>query len=413
MRMRTIVAVALSALAVTWATEARAQKEPVRIGVLLPQTGPFAANGKDMQNGIVMFFEEQHYKMAGRDIKLLIEDTAANPAIGLTKARSLVEAQGAQVLIGPLNAAVGYALAPYITEKKIPSIYPIVSADDITQRKRSPYIIRTGWASSQPSQPFGQWVWDNLHYKKIATIGYDFAFGWEVVGGFQRTYELAGGEVVQKLWTPQGTADFGPYIAQLRRDVDAVFAQFSGADALRFSKQYQEAGLKGRLPLIGGGTFTDEHVLRSMGDEVLGVITPLHYSGVLTNPANKKFAALYEAKYHQVPSYYSEGGYVAGMVFKAALDAVHGNAEDKEALLAAIRKVNMSDAPRGPFTIDAYNNPIENIYIRKVEKVNGKLQNTVIYTFPKVSQFWKWTPEEFLKNPVYSRDFPPCKFCGK
>src|SRR5437773_4347768 len=110
--------------------------------------------------------------------------------------------------------------------------------------------------------PFGKWVYDNLKYRKIAMIGYDFAFGWEVAAGFHRTFEEAGGQVVQKLWPPLNTPDFAPYVAQLRRDVDAVWCVFSGADALRFSKQYAEAGLRERLPLIGNGTFTDEHVLR-------------------------------------------------------------------------------------------------------------------------------------------------------
>jgi branched-chain amino acid transport system substrate-binding protein len=310
-----------------------------------------------------------------------------------------------------LSAAVGYAIAPYLDEKKMLTLYPIVSSEDITQRKRSPYIVRTGWSSAQPSHPFGTWVYDNLKYKKIAMIGYDFAFGWEVAAGFQRTFEEAGGQILQKLWPPLGNADFGPYLAQLRRDVDAIYAIFSGADALRFAKQYADAGLKGRLPLVGGGTLTDEHVLRTMGDESLGIVTALHYSAALENPANKKFAQAYEAKYKQIPSYYSEGTYVAGIALKAALEATGGDIEDTAKFLAALRKVDLSDAPRGPMRFDEYGNPIENIYVRKVERVNGRLQNTVIQTFPAVSQFGTYKAEEFLKQPVYSRDYPPCKHC--
>ena len=224
---------------------APAQKGPIKIGLLLPETGPLAANGKDMANGIQLFLEEQGGKLAGREVKLITEDDEGKPPTGLAKARSLVESQGVHVLVGPLSAAIGYAVAPYVDGKKVPTIYPIVSAEDITQRKRSPYIVRTGWSSAQPSHPFGKWVYDNLGYKKIAMIGYDFAFGWEVAAGFQRTFEEAGGQVVQKLWPPLGNADFSPYLAQLRRDVDAVYCVFSGADALRFSKQYSEAGAQG------------------------------------------------------------------------------------------------------------------------------------------------------------------------
>src|SRR5262249_13807878 len=189
---------------------------------------------------------------------------------GLAKARSLVESQGVHVLMGPLSAAVGYAVAGYVTDKKVPTIFPIVSAEDITQRKRSAYIVRTGWTSAQPSQPFGKWVYDHLGYRKRAMCGSDFAVGWEVAGGFQRPFEDAGGQVVQKLWPPLNTPDFGPYLAQLRRDVDAVFCVFSGADALRFAKQYSEAGLKGKLPLIGGGELPRADAPRTRGGAALG-----------------------------------------------------------------------------------------------------------------------------------------------
>lgn len=390
---------------------APAQKGPIKIGLLIPETGPLAANGKDMANGFQLFFEEQGWKLAGREVKLITEDDEGKPPTGLAKARSLVESQGVHVVVGPLSAAVGYAVAPYVDGKKVPTIFPIVSAEDITQRKRSPYIVRTGWSSAQPSHPFGKWVYDNLNYKKVAMIGYDFAFGWEVAAGFQRTFEEAGGQVVQKLWPPLNTPDFAPYLAQLRRDVDAIYCVFSGADALRFSKQYAEAGLKGKLPLIGGGTFTDEHVLRTMGDEVLGVITALHYSAALTTPANRRFAQAYEAKFKQIPSYYSEGTYVAGIALKAALEGIGGDIENAEKFLGALRRVDLSDAPRGPMRFDDFGNPIQSIYVRRVEKVGGRLQNSVIHTFPAVSQFWTYKPDDFLKNPVYSRDYPPCTKC--
>jgi branched-chain amino acid transport system substrate-binding protein len=386
-------------------------KGPIKIGLIAPVTGPFAPNGKDMVNAFEMYVEEQKHRLAGREVKVIVEDDEGKPATGLTKARGLVEGQQVHVVIGPLSAAVGYAIAPYVDGKKVPTIFPIVSAEDITQRKRSPYIVRTGWSSGQPSHPFGKWVYENLKYKKVATIAYDFAFGWEVVAGFHRTFEEAGGQVVQKIWPPIANPDYAPYLAQIRRDVDAVYAVFSGADALRFAKQYTDAGLKERFPLIGGGTFTDEHVLRTMGDEALGVVTALHYSAALQTPANKKFASAYEAKFKQIPSYYSEGAYIAGMALKAALEAVGGDIENAEKFVGALRKVDLSDAPRGPLRFDDFGNPIQNIYVRKVEKVGGRLQNTVLHTFPNVSQFWTYKPDEFLKNPVYSRDFPPCKHC--
>src|SRR5213593_2477972 len=411
MRKESIVAIAFFLIALLTVPLVEAQKGPIRIGFMSSLTGPLSPNGKDMLNSFELFLEEQGGKLAGREVKLVTEDDAGNPATGLTKLRGMAEGQGIQILVGPLSAAVGYAIRDYIDSKKLPAIFPIVSGEDITQRKRSPYIVRTGWSSAQPSHPFGKWVYDNLKYRRIAIIGYDFAFGWEVAAGFHRTFEESGGQIVQKLWPPLFTTDFGPYISQIKRDVDAVYAVFSGADALRFAKQYEDAGLKARLPLIGGGTFTDEHVLRTMGDEVSGVITALHYSAALTTPGNQKFARTYEGKFKQVPSYYSEGTYVAGLQLKRALEGLSGDAESVERLVGTLRKTELADTPRGPIRFDDYGNPIQNIYIRKVERVGGKLQNTVIHTFPNVSQFWTYKPEEFLKNPVYSRDYPPCKHC--
>jgi branched-chain amino acid transport system substrate-binding protein len=413
MPAQSIVALGVAALALGSADVERAQRGPIRIGFLLPQTGPLAANGKDMQNGLQLFLDEQNHKLGGREVQLFVEDSAGVPATGLAKTRSLVEGQDIHILVGPLSAAVGYAIAPYVTERKVPAVFPIVSAEDLTQRKRSPYIVRTGWTSAQPMHPFGRWVYENLKYKKIAVVGFDYAFGWETAAGFLRAFEEAGGHVVQKLWSPLGTADYGPYLAQLRRDVDAVFAVFAGADALRFVKQYADAGLKGRLPLIGGGTLTDEHVLRTMGDESIGIVSALHYSAALDDPNNRKFVQAYEAKFKQVPSYYAMESYVAGQVLKQAIEMINGDVEQKEKLLAALRKTDVPNAPHGRLKLDGYGNPIQNIYIRKVEKVNGRLQNTVIHTFPSVSQFWTYDPEEFLKKPVYNRDYPPCRSCGK
>jgi branched-chain amino acid transport system substrate-binding protein len=388
-----------------------AQRGPVKIGLLVPLTGPLAANGKEMANGLALFLEEQGQRLAGREVRLTVEDTEAKPATALTKTRALIESQGVHVLVGPLSTAEAYGVLPFINARKFPTISPTVAAEDLTQRRRSPYIVRTGWTAGQPAHPFGRWVYETLKYRKIAVIAQDFAFGHESSAAFQRTFEEAGGQIVQKLFTPLGTADFGPYLARLRRDVDAVYVASAGADALRFTRQYAVAGLKDRLPLIGSGNFTDEHVLRTMGDEALGIVTALHYSAALATPANRRYVGAYEAKYRHVPSYYSEGTYVAGLVLKAALEAVGGDVEDAGKLLAALRRVTLTDAPRGPVSFDDFGHPIENIYVRRVERVDGRLQNTVIHTFPKVSQFWTYRPEEYLKNPVYSRDWPPCKAC--
>jgi branched-chain amino acid transport system substrate-binding protein len=384
-----------------------AQQGPIKIGLIVPLTGAFSPNGRDMANGLALGLAQAGNKAAGREIQVVTEDEQGTPAVALTKARKLVELDKVDLLVGPLLASSGYALRDYIDEQKIPALYPVVSADDLTQRKGTPWIIRTGWSSSQPNHPFGEYAATVLKYKRIATIAYDFAFGWETVEGFQDTFEQNGGRVVLHLWPPIGAPDYSPYLGRIPKDVDAVYATFSGGDALRFLQQYRGFGLEGRIPLIGNGTLTDEHILYQEGDLAKGIITPLHYSAALKTQTNRDFVRAYVRAYTRVPSYYSEATYTGAFFLIKAIEAVRGNVADRQALAAAARSVVLPDAPRGPVRLDKWGNPIENEYIRRVDIVNGQPQNTVIATYPNVSQFWTADPDEYLKKPVYSRDVPP------
>jgi branched-chain amino acid transport system substrate-binding protein len=382
---------------------ARPASDPIRIGFIVPLSGPYAQNGRDILNGFLLYLDEIGYRAAGRPIRLIVEDDEAIPAVGLTKARKLVEGDRVHLLAGALLSSTGYALAPYIDSVKIPTVYPVVSADDLTQRRRSRWIVRTGWSGSQPNHAFGEHAYRTLKLRRVAAIGLDYAFGWESIGGFQRTFEAAGGRITQKIWTPVSVHDFAPYLAQISREVDAVYALFLGRAALQFMRQYTEYGLKDRVMLIGAGPTTDEHVLPSMGDEALGVITALHYSAALDTPANRRFARAYRERFRKVPSYYAESMYTGGRWTVAAIEAIGGRVEDASSLIDALRRVRPADLPRGPVELDQYGNPVENVYIRRVERVNGELQNTVIATYPRVSQFWTYSPADYLRRPLYSR----------
>ena len=388
-----------------------AQKGPIKVGFLTQMTGGGAAVGKDMSNGFMMSLEEISNQIAGRKVEVILEDTQGDPAQALTRLRKLAESDKVHAVAGIFLANEGYALAPKVDEYRIPTVWAVVSADDLTQRKPTKWAVRTGWTSSQPNHPFGEYAAKTLGYKRVVTIAMDYAFGWEQVGGFQKTFEEAGGQIIQKLWPPLGTTDFGPFLAQIKRDADAVFAVMVAASSLRFPKQYQDAGLKTRLPLIGGGTSFDEFVLPALGDEAIGAISPLIYSAAIDTPVNQRFVKEFRKKYGKVPGYYAEASYTAARWIAESAKAVGGNVEDKEKFLAALKKVEISDAPRGPIRLDPYGNPIQNIYVRKVEKRDGELWNTVIQTFRGVSQFWKYKPEEFLKQPVYDRNYPACKHC--
>jgi len=379
---------------------------PIKIGLVTPTSGVFAPNGRDMINGFELALKEAGEQGGGRQIQLLVEDDQGLPGPSLTKARKLVELEKVDLLTGPLAASSGYVLRDYVDEQKIPALFPVVSSDDLTQRKASPWVVRTGWTSSEPNHPFGEYAAKTLHYKRIMTIAYDFAFGWETVEGFQDTFEQNGGRVVEHLWPPIGAPDYSPYLGRIQ-NVDAVYATFSGNDALRFLQQYRAFGLIGRIPLIGNGTLTDEHILFQQNDLAKGIITPLHYSAALQTDANRAFVRAYVRAYNRVPSYYSEACYTGMNVILKALAATGGRIEDRAAFVAAMRKVTLPDAPRGPLRFDSYGAPIQNVYIRRVDIVNGEPQNTVIYTYPHVSQFWTYDPADYLKKPVYTRDVPP------
>jgi branched-chain amino acid transport system substrate-binding protein len=294
----------------------------------------------------------------------------------------------------------------------IPSV---PAADDLTQREASkyPYVVRTGWTSSQPNHPFGQWACDQ-GYKKVVTIGADYAFGYEVVGGFQKTFEDCGGRVIQKIWPPLGTKDFGPFIPTIKDDADAIFTLMVGPMSLQFPKQLAAAGIK--KPVMGGGTSYDEFVLPSMGDEAIGHVSALQYSAALDTPKNKAFVRKYREKYGKVPSYYSESNYTTAQMIHEVMKKTGGKWPGAKKFVELLASIQL-DSVRGPVRLDEMRNPVHNIYIRKVEKkkMHGydqdELWNTVIKTYPNVGQFWKYKKSDFLKQPVYSRTFPPCKYC--
>src|SRR6516165_11327299 len=393
-----------------------AAAEELRIGFLAPTTGPFAQIATDMINGFQLYLKDHDGKLGGATIKFIVEDTQGKPATAVLKAEKLIKQDQVHMLIGGLLASEGYALAPVSTREKTLYVSSIPASDNLTQRDEPnyPYFVRTGFSSSQPSHPIGEWACQQ-GYKKIAAQAADYAFGYEVVGGFQKTFEECGGQIIQKLWPPINTMDFGPYIADLKQDADAIFSLPVGAGVLQFPKQLAASGNK--KPVIGAGTAYDEFVLPSMGDEVIGSVSALQYSAALETPENEAFVKKYRAKYGKVPSYYSETNYTTAQMIHEVIKNNKGNFPGAEEFVKQVAALKL-DTLRGPVTIDEMRNPVQNIYIKKVEKKKmfgydkEELWNTVIKTYPNVSQFGQFNKEEFLKTPVYGRDYPPCKFCN-
>jgi branched-chain amino acid transport system substrate-binding protein len=383
--------------------------DAIRVGFLTIKSGALAAGGKQMEDGLRLFLKERNNMIAGRKIELIVADTGGQPAITKTKAQELVEKDKVNVIIGPLAAFEALAIDDYIRKAEVPIISPSAAAEDLTQRKPDPWFVRAVGTSAQPSHAMGEYAARELKYKRVAIIADDFAFGHEIAAGFQRTFEENGGKVVQKLWSPLNVADYGTYIGQIKPNVDAVYAAFAGGNGIKFLKQYSEYGLKGKIPVIAAMTTVDEGILKSMGDEALGVISTGWYTAALPNAENRKFVAEMNKDYQQDPGYYSVGAYGAALMLEQALKDVKGRIEDKPAFMAALRKVQLANDPRGKLTLDALGNPIMDVHVRKVQRVNGKLVNTVIKTYPQVSQFWTYKQSEFLAAPVYTRDYPPAK----
>ena len=402
-------------LALGVGASAPANAEDLRIGFLAPTTGIFAQIGKDMVDGFQMYLDEVKHDFGGAKVKFIVEDTVGKPDTAVTKARKLILQDKVQMYIGGLLASTGYALAPVSTAEKVLYISSIAAADDLTQRDlpKYPYFIRTSWTSSQPSHPFGKWACEQ-GFKKVVTIGADYAFGYEVIGGFQRAFEECGGQVIQKLWVPLGTKDFGPYIPTIKRDADRIFSLMVGPAALQFPKQMRSSGY--RKPMLGGGTSYDEFILPAMGDEVLGHISPLQYSAALDTPKNVAFVKAYRAKYGKVPSYYSESNYTTAQMIHELVKKNGGKFPGAQEFIKQLSAMKF-DTIRGPVAFDDMRNPVQNIYIKKIERkkmfgyTKNELWNTVIKTYPNVSQFGQFKKDAFLATPVYGRDYPPCKFC--
>jgi len=394
-----------AALATVKAPYVHAQGATFKLGLLTVKTGPLAQGGIQMEQGTVTYLKEKNYTFAGRKVEFFSADTGGNPAGAKTKAQELVEREHVDVILGPLAAFELLAITDYIAQAKTP-LLSLAAAEDITQRRPNPYFLRASATSAQAMHPMADYAAKELKLKRVMTISEDFAFGYEQMGGFQQTFEDNGGKIVKKLWPPIVTPDYTPYLAQLS-GVEAIVQGFAGANTGKFMQQYKDAGLK--LPLLGGEAAGDDSLLKSFGDEAIGLISASFYTSDFDTPSNKKFAAGMVRDYGNLPGLGAASLYINGMVVEAALEKTGGKTDDKDALIAALRAVSLDDTPRGPFHFDHLGNIVGNIFIRRCEKRAGRLVNTTVKTYENVSQFWTYDEKWFLAQPVYSRDYPPPK----
>lgn len=406
-RRRFMAATAAGAALATFKfpSPAIAQSAPFKLGLLTVKTGPLAQGGIQMEQGVLTYLKEKNNTFAGRKVEFFSADTGGSPAGTKTKVQELVERDKVDAILGPLAAFELLAITDYIAEHKTPML-SLAGAEDITQRRPNPYFLRPSATSAQAMHPMADYAAKELKLKRIVTVTEDFAFGHEQMGGFQETFEGAGGKIVAKIWPPLVTPDYTPFVAQIA-DCDGVCQGFAGSNPLRFMKTYAAAGLK--YPVVTGETGGDDALLRNMGDEFLGMYSCCPYTLDLANDSNKRFIAGMVKDFGVEPGFYAAGLYVAAQVVDEGLKLAGGKSDDRAALTKAFRSVKLKDTPRGDLSFDHLGNVVGDFFIRRVEKAGGKYVNKTLKTYKNVSQFWTYDEKAFLARPVYSRNYPPVK----
>ncbi len=375
-------------------------KTPIKVGVLTPLTGPLAPMARDIVDGARLYVDEVNGEMVGRTVELIVEDYEFKAAVALTKTKKLVERDHVHVVVGVILSAAALAMKDYIHAQQVPLIisgYAVV--EPLMMEKPSPYVFRTTFGASQVPTPLAHYVYDKLHARTAAVIGADTVGAIELVMAFARALEAAGGKVVQELYPPIGTTDFGPFIARIRRDVDVVATLMGGADGIRFIKQYEEFGLKGKIPVVDTAPgITDVPVLPSSGPSALGMYVSQAYVYTIDTPRNRQFVQAFRAKFGRDPGGSAEHTYVALAAIHQALKATGGNLEEKPKFLEALRQMDM-EAPRGHIRFDRYQNVITDVTITRIEKVGDQIVPVVVETIREVDQFLGMPPDEYLKKP--------------
>jgi branched-chain amino acid transport system substrate-binding protein len=362
--------------------------DDIKVGMLYPLTGIYAAPGRDSVEGATLAFEEAGSQIGGHKVVLIAEDDEAAPNVALAKAKKLVERDRVQVLMGVIWSPNAMALRGYVHEQKVPFVTD-TAVRPITQEAGSPYIFRTVFSSGQLTHPFGTYACGKLGYRKVVVIAFDSVFGREEADYFETGCKLSGGAVPEKIYAPVETADFAPYFARIQQaNPDAVLGIWAGAAALRFLKQYSDFGLKQKYPLLAFGSVTDESFLPTAGASAQGVVSYFHYSPAIDSAENKRFLEAYRKRFGREVSWAASNAYITGRAIVEAAKVVNGDLSDTGRFLTALKAVRF-DSPAGRFRFDAHQSGVKNMYVRKVQPgPGGRLENAVIDVVNDVEQYW-------------------------
>ncbi len=359
---------------------------PVVVGFEAPFTGTAAAPAKQEQEGWNLGLKVFGDTVDGHKIVTDFTDTQGNPAIALSDARSLVLQKHIQIMEGPLLASEDAAVAPFLASYKVPTDNLAVCGEtQIVDDAKYGNAMASGWLCDQPDIMAADYLYTTLGYRHVTVVANDYAFGWLSAGGFIKQFTLLGGKIDKVLWPPLTTVDFSPYVSAIPKDTQAVFAEVVGAGAIDFTKAYAQYGLHNTIPLYGNTLLFDYSVLPGevpadvLGDQEIG-----QYCDGINTPVNNKFVTLFKQAYGVRPGYYAEAAYVHAELVVDALKRLDGNATNPTAVITAMKSTPIV-APRGPVKLDmTVDAPTQNIYVCKVESVNGTLEDVPIKTYPNV-----------------------------
>ena len=351
---------------------ARAGPPKVRVGLMLPYTGTYAALGNAITNGFKLLVAEGGGTLGGSEVEYFVVDDESDPAKAPDNATKLIKRDKVDVLVGTVHSGVALAMAKVARDNDTLLIIPNAGAGDLTGPLCAPNIFRTSFTNWQPGYAMGKAALEQKK-KTAVTFTWKYAAGDEMVGGFKEAFEAGGGKVLKALSLPFPQVEFQSYLTEIAAlKPDLVFVFFAGGGAVKFVKDYAAAGLKASIPLYGTGFLTDG-TLKAQGEAAEGVLTTLHYADGLQNPKDRAFRAGYLKAYGAEADVYAVQGYDAAQLLAAGLASVKGDVGKRKELVAAMEAARI-DSPRGPMTLSKAHNPVNDIYLRKVE--NG--QNKVI-----------------------------------
>ena len=350
---------------------ARAQSNKVRVGLMLPYTGTFGQIGQTIENAFRMALDEKGGKLGGRDIEWFKVDDESEPSKGVENAQRLVQRDKVDVLIGTVHSGVQMGIHRVVREAGVLNLIPNAGVHAATRAMCAPNVFRTSFSNSQPTMALGKPMMDK-GLKRAVWITWKYAAGDEAFEGFKESYTKAGGTITKELSLPFPNVEFQALLTEIASlKPDAVACFFAGGGAAKFIRDYAAAGLKDRIPLWGSG-FLTEGVLDAAGPAADGVMTTLHYSDSLETARNKQFRLNYAKGFRLQPDVYAVQGYDTGLLLAQGMAAVKGDLSNKQALYAALESQSI-DSPRGKWTMSKSHNPVQDIYLRRVENRENKV----------------------------------------